>query len=85
MSQSRLQKVCVYFNQTFCLQVHYSNKHTPVHRFKRAAFYQGLESKVGLAAAKLPLALPFSSPSFFHTISLSPPPSFTQYPLPCVH
>ena len=62
-------------------------------RFKRAAFYQSLKSKVGLAAAKaaalrinlnikgwgvvahpctLPLALPFFSPSFFHTISLSP-------------
>ena len=55
-------------------------------RFKRAAFYQSLKSKVGLAAAKaaalrinlnvpqctLPLAPPFSSPSFFHTISLSP-------------
>jgi hypothetical protein len=62
-------------------------------RFKRAAFYQGLKSKVGLAAAKAaalrinlnvqgcsivaapmhaPFALPLSSPSFFHTISLSP-------------
>jgi hypothetical protein len=64
-------------------------------RFRRAAFYQSLKSKVGLAAAKaaalriminlnvegcgvfnpqctLPLALPFFSPSFFHTISLSP-------------
>ena len=60
-------------------------------RFKRAAFYNGLKSKVGLAAAKaaalrinlnvqgcgivqctLPLALPFCSPSFFHTISLPP-------------
>ena len=65
-------------------------------RFKRAAFYQGLKSKVGLAAAKAAalrinlnvkgcstvaapmhapcrtsLLLP-SSPSFFHTISLSP-------------
>jgi hypothetical protein len=63
--------------------------------FKRAAFYNGLKSKVGLAAAKaaalrvnlnvqgcgivapplhgaLPLALPFCSPSFFHTISLLP-------------
>jgi hypothetical protein len=59
--------------------------------FKRAAFYQGLKSKVGLAAANAaalrinlnvqgcsiiadpmhaPSALPFSSPSFFHTISL---------------
>jgi hypothetical protein len=62
-------------------------------RFKRAAFYLGLKSKIGLAAAKaaalrinlkiqgcgvvapqctLPLALPFFSLSFFHTISLSP-------------
>jgi hypothetical protein len=62
-------------------------------QFKRGAVYQGLKSKVGLAAAKaaalrinlnvqgcsivaapitLTLALPFSSPSFFHTISLSP-------------
>jgi len=62
-------------------------------RFKLAAFYQSLKSKVGLAAAKaaalrinlnvkgccivaaqctLPLALPFFSPAFFHTISLSP-------------
>jgi hypothetical protein len=62
-------------------------------RFKRAAFYQSLKSKVRLAAAKaaalrinlnvegcgivaapvtLPLALPFSSHSFFQTISLSP-------------
>jgi hypothetical protein len=64
-------------------------------RFKRAAFYQPLKSKVGLAAAKAAalrinlnvegcgvvaapvhapsqIALPFSSPSFFHTISLSP-------------
>jgi hypothetical protein len=62
-------------------------------RFKRAAFYQSLTCKVGLAAAKaaalrinlnvegcgtvaaqctLPLALPFSSHCFFHTISLSP-------------
>jgi len=62
-------------------------------RFKRAAFFQGLKSKIGLAAAKaaalrinlnihrcgvvspqctFPLALPFFSPSFFHTISLSP-------------
>jgi len=62
--------------------------------FKRAAFYNGLKSKVGLAAAKaaalrinlnvqgcgivatpmctIPLVLPFCSPSFFHTISLSP-------------
>ena len=65
-------------------------------RFTRAAFYNGLKSKVGLAAAKaaalrinlnvqgcvvatpmtLPLALPFCSPSFFHTISL--PPAFTS-------
>ena len=64
-------------------------------RFKRAAFYNGLKSKVGLAAAKaaaLRINLnvqgcdivatpmyassrtpgPFCSPSFFHTISLSP-------------
>ena len=62
-------------------------------RFKHAAFFQGLKSKIGLAAAKaaalrinlnihrcgvvspqctFPLALPFFSPSFFHTISLSP-------------
>jgi hypothetical protein len=61
-------------------------------RFKRAAFYQSLKSKVGLVAAKaaeLRINLnvegcgivaapvhapsrPFSSPSFFHTISLSP-------------
>jgi hypothetical protein len=55
-------------------------------RFKRAAFYLGLKSKVGLVTAKasalwinlnilpctLPLTLPFFSPSFFHTISLSP-------------
>ena len=64
-------------------------------RFKRTAFYNGLKSKIGLAAAKtaalrvnlnvqgcgivsppmhgaLPLALPFCSPSFFHTISLLP-------------
>ena len=71
--------------------------HSDSFRFKRAAFYQSMKSKVGLAAAKaaalrinlnvggcgivaapvhppehLPLALPFSSPSFFHTISLSP-------------
>ncbi len=65
-------------------------------RFKREAFYNGLKSKVGLAAAKaaalrvnlnvqgcgivaqctLPLALPFCSPSFFHTIFL--PPAFTS-------
>ena len=63
-------------------------------RFKRAAFYNGLKSKVGLAAAKAaalrinlnvqgcgivaPLmhALPFCSPSQFHTISL--PPAFTS-------
>jgi hypothetical protein len=62
-------------------------------RFKRAAFFQSLKSKVGLAAAKaaalrinlnvegcgivaaqctLLHALPFFSPSLFHTISLSP-------------
>ena len=64
-------------------------------RFKRAAFYNGLKSKDGLAAAKaaaLRINLnvqgcdivatpmyassrtpgPFCSPSFFHTISLSP-------------
>ena len=65
-------------------------------RFKRAAFYNGLNSKVGLASGcqsgsvedqpqcpgmwhssnpgqcTLPLALPFCSPSFFHTIYLSP-------------
>jgi hypothetical protein len=62
-------------------------------RFRRAAFYQSLKSKVGLAAAKAAalrinlnvegcgivaapvhalLALPFSAPSFFHTISLFP-------------
>jgi hypothetical protein len=61
-------------------------------RFKLAAFYQSLKSKVGLAVTKaaaliinlnfevfgivqpqctLPLALHFSSPSFFHTIALS--------------
>ncbi len=63
-------------------------------RFKRAAFYNGLKSKVGLAAAKAaalrinlnvqgcgivapPMhALPFCSPSQFHTISL--PPAFTS-------
>jgi hypothetical protein len=63
--------------------------HSDMFRFRRAAFYQRLKSKVGLAAAKaaalrinlnikgwgvvahpctLPLALPFFSPSFFHTI-----------------
>ena len=62
-------------------------------RFKRAAYYQSLKSKVGLAAAKAaalrinlnvegcgvvaapvhpPARAPFFSPSFFHTISLSP-------------
>ena len=62
-------------------------------RFKRAAFYQSLKSKVGLAAANAAalrinlnldgcvsvaapvhalLALPFSAPSFFHTIPLFP-------------
>ena len=64
--------------------------------FKRAAFYNGLKSKVGLAAANAaalrvnlnvqgyccgivapPMhALPFCSPSQFHTISL--PPAFTS-------
>jgi hypothetical protein len=69
------------------------HNHSDSFRFNRAAFYQSLKSKVGLAAAlakavalrinlnvegcgivaaQLPLALPFSSPSFFHTISLSP-------------
>ena len=56
-----------------------------------AAFYQLLKSKFGLAAAKeaalrinlnvegcgiVAAPVPFSSPSFFHTISL--PPAFTS-------
>jgi hypothetical protein len=68
--------------------------HSDSFRFKRAAFYQSLKSKVGLAVAKAaelrinlnvegcgivaarvhaPSRAPlFFSPSFFHTISLSP-------------
>jgi hypothetical protein len=60
-------------------------------RFKHAAFYNGLKSKVGLAAAKAAslrinlnvqgcgiVAPPMHAPS--HTPLLLPPPSFTQSP-----
>jgi hypothetical protein len=62
-------------------------------RFKHSAFYQGLKSRVGLAAAKAValrinlnvqgcsiVAAPMHAPS--RTSLLSPPPSFTQSPAP---
>ena len=63
-------------------------------RFKRAAFYNGLKSKVGLAAAKAAalrvnlndqgcgiVAPPMHARSLSHSPS-DPPPSFTQSPYP---
>jgi len=66
--------------------------HSDSFRFKRAAFYQSLKSKVGLAAAKAAalrinlnvegcgiVAAPVHAPSRAPFFS---PPSFTQYPPP---
>ena len=50
-------------------------------RIKRAAFYKGLKSKVGLAAAKA--RAPLLSPSFFHTIPLSRPPDRDTQAVQC--
>jgi hypothetical protein len=47
------------------------NRSDNVFRFKRAAFYMGLKIEVCLVVAKA-LHYGFFSPSFFHTISLSP-------------
>jgi hypothetical protein len=51
-------------------------------RFKRAAFYQSLKSKVGLAASKAAaLRINLNARSFSRSPS-PPPSSFTQYPSP---
>jgi hypothetical protein len=71
------------------------NYQTDTFRFKRAAFFQSLKSKIGLAASRIESGGVEDQPQYpglwhsgsssarsFSCSPSSPPPSFTQYPSP---